>query len=51
MNYPDWMHFQDPVQDTALYIHYYAEYQHIDTIWFRGLDYERIGLTKYENQR
>jgi hypothetical protein len=51
MNYPDWMHFQDPVQDTALYIHYYAEYQHIDTIWFRGLDYERIGLMKYENQR
>jgi hypothetical protein len=50
-NYPDWMHFQDPVQDTALYIHYYAEYYHIDTIWFRGTDYERIGLTKYENQR
>lgn len=50
-NYPDWMHFQDPVQDTALYIHYYAEYHHIDTIWFRGVDYERIGLMKYENQR
>jgi hypothetical protein len=51
MNYPDWMHFQDPVQDTALYIHYYAEYHHIDTIRFRGVDYERIGLTKYDNQR
>jgi hypothetical protein len=44
MNYPDWMHFQDPVQDTALYIHYYAEYHHIDTIRFQGVDYERIGL-------
>ena len=51
MNYPDWMHFQDPVQDTALYIHYYAEYHHIDTIWFQGKHYERIGLMQYENGR
>jgi hypothetical protein len=51
MNYPDWMHFQDPVQDTALYIHYYAEYHHIDTIWFLGTDYERIGLMTKENQK
>jgi hypothetical protein len=51
MNYPDWMHFQDPVQDTALYIHYYAEYHHIDTIWFLGMDYERIGLMVKENQK
>jgi hypothetical protein len=51
MNYPDWMHFQDPVQDTALYIHYYAEYHHIDTIWFRGSDYKRIGLMLKENQK
>jgi hypothetical protein len=49
-NYPDWMHFQDPVQDTALYIHYYAEYHHIDTIRYLGTDYPRIGLLQYENK-
>lgn len=49
-NYPDWMHFQDPVQDTALYIHYYAEYHHIDTIRYHGVDYPRIGLMQYEKK-
>ena len=51
MNHPYWMHFQDPVQDTALYIHYYAEFHHIDTIWYSGTAYERIGLLNKENQK
>jgi hypothetical protein len=45
----DWMHFQDPVADTNLYIHYYAEYHQIDTIHYLGKDYERIGLIKGRN--
>lgn len=42
--YPGFIFYQDPLADTGLYIHYYAEYHHIDTIHYLGLDYMRIGL-------
>ncbi len=42
--YPQLIFYQDPLADTGLYIHYYAEYHHIDTISYGGADYERIGL-------
>jgi len=43
--YPGLIFYQDPLADTGLYIHYFAEYKGIDTIWYEGRAYERIGLT------
>ncbi len=43
-DHPELIHYQDPLADTGLYIHYYAEYHHIDTISYGGIDYPRIGL-------
>jgi small basic protein len=43
-DHPELIHYQDPLADTGLYIHYYAEYHHIDTINYGGVDYQRIGL-------
>jgi len=44
--YTNWMNYQDPLADTAGYIHYYAEYNNMDTINYNGIDYIRIGLLK-----
>ncbi|MEO7922344.1 MAG: DUF6056 family protein [Chitinophagaceae bacterium] len=42
--YPRLIHYMDPLADTSLYIHYYAEYRHIDSINYAGKMYKRIGL-------
>lgn len=43
--YPGLIFYQDPLADTGLYIHYFAEFKGIDTIRYEGRAYERIGLT------
>ena len=43
--YPSLIFYQDPLADTGLYIHYFAEFKGIDTLWYEGRAYERIGLT------
>lgn len=42
--YPSLIFYQDPLADTALYIHYFAEFNGIDTIWYEGRPYDRVGL-------
>ncbi|HEY4109426.1 hypothetical protein [Puia sp.] len=42
--YPRLSFYQDPLADTGLYIHYYAEYYGIDTIDYEGHAYGRVGL-------
>jgi hypothetical protein len=44
--YPVLIHYLDPVSDTSLYIHYYAEYKKIDTIEYQGTKFIRTGLLK-----
>ncbi len=46
--YPSLILYSDPLADTALYIHYYAEYQGIDSICYLGRSYGRVGLEKSE---
>ena len=46
--YPSLILYKDPLADTALYIHFYADYQGIDSIGYLGRSYGRTGLEKSE---
>ena len=46
--YPSFIFYSDPLADTALYIHFYAGYEGIDSINYLGRRYGKAGMEKSE---